>query len=122
MAEKTTTAEIADADLEALREQLHGDALVRGDSAWDAARQAWNLLARQEPALVVMAESADDVAATVRFARAHGLRVAPQGTGHGAATIAGLGDAILLRTSRDDRRDGRRGDPHRHRRGGGEMG
>ena len=92
--------EIADADLEALRENLDGDALVRGDSGWDDARQAWNLVAQQEPALIVMAESASDVAETVRFARANGLRVAPQSTGHGAAPLPDLGGAILLRVSR----------------------
>ena len=56
-----------------------------GDDAWDEARQAWNLAVDQRPAAVAVAESADDVAAIVDFAREHGLRVAPQGTGHDAA-------------------------------------
>ena len=47
-----------------------------------------------------MAESAADVAEVVRFARAHGLRVAPQSTGHGAASLPDLGGALLLKTSR----------------------
>jgi len=92
--------EIADADLEALRRSLDGDALIRGDAGWEESRQAWNLVAQQEPALIVMAESAADVAETVQFARSHGLRVAPQSTGHGAAPLPDLGEAILLRTSR----------------------
>ena len=60
-------ADVPTADLEALRASLDGDALIRGDSAWEAARQAWNLVAVQEPALVVMAES---VAGTVVVIRA----------------------------------------------------
>jgi hypothetical protein len=35
----------------------------------------------------------------VRFARSHGLRIAPQGTGHGAAPLEPLDSALLLRTS-----------------------
>jgi FAD binding domain len=36
----------------------------------------------------------------VGFARSHGLRIAPQGTGHGAAPLEPLDGALLLRTSR----------------------
>jgi FAD/FMN-containing dehydrogenase len=49
--------------------------------------------------MVVEAASAADVVAAVRFARAHGLRIAPQGTGHGAAPLEPLDSALLLRTS-----------------------
>ena len=42
--------------------------------------------------------SADDVAETVRYAAEHGLRVAPQSTGHNAGPIDGLEDALLVRT------------------------
>jgi len=91
---------ITNADLDGLRKRLSGDALAPGDSAWDASRQAWNLIADQHPALVVMAESAADVAETVRFARDRDLRLSPQSTGHGAAPLGDLGGAVLLRTSR----------------------
>jgi hypothetical protein len=70
------------------------------DSDWDQARAAWNLAADQRPEAVVFAEGADDVAATVRFAAENGLRVAPQGTGHGAAPLAPLDGTILLKTER----------------------
>jgi hypothetical protein len=70
------------------------------DSDWDQARLAWNLAADQRPAAVVFAESADDVAATVRFAAGNDLKVAAQGTGHGAAPLAPLGGTILLKTER----------------------
>jgi hypothetical protein len=70
------------------------------DADWDQARAAWNLAADQRPEAVVFAESADDVAATVSFAAANDLKVAAQGTGHGAAPLAALEGTILLKTER----------------------
>jgi hypothetical protein len=70
------------------------------DSDWDQARAAWNLAADQRPVGVVFADNADDVAATVRFAAESGLKVAAQGTGHGAAPLAPLDGTILLKTER----------------------
>lgn len=84
-----------------LRELLDGDFVVPGDDDWDEARLAWNLAVDQRPAAVALPESAEDVAAIVAFARAQGLRVAPQGTGHNAAALGGeLDDTILLKTER----------------------
>ena len=48
---------------------LNGDAVLPGDEAWDASRQAWNLAVDQRPVAVVYPESADDVVATVRLRR-----------------------------------------------------
>jgi FAD/FMN-containing dehydrogenase len=87
-------------DTDRLREAITGDVIAHGEAGWDAARQAWNLTADQRPPLVVLAESAADIAATVRFAAANGLRVAPQSTGHGATSMGDLADTILLKTSR----------------------
>jgi hypothetical protein len=79
---------------------LAGRIATPDDSDWDQARLAWNLVADQQPAAVVFAESAEDVAATVDFAIANGLKVAAQGTGHGAAPLAPLDGTILLKTER----------------------
>jgi hypothetical protein len=87
-------------DVRPLRNLLDGDVVAPGESDWDEARLAWNLTVDQQPAAVVLAESAEDVAATVAFAKAHALRVAPQGTGHGAAAIGDMSDTILLKTER----------------------
>ena len=86
-------------DARALRVDVKGGIVAPEDRRWDEARQAWNLLADQRPALVVQPANADDVAATVRFAAAAGLRVAPQCFGHAAVRLGELGGAILLRTS-----------------------
>ncbi|HEU4756782.1 MAG TPA: FAD-binding oxidoreductase [Agromyces sp.] len=87
-------------DVGPLRDLLDGDVVAPGESDWDGARQAWNLAVDQNPAAVVLAESAADVAATVAFAAAHALRVAPQGTGHNAGALGDLSDTILLKTER----------------------
>ena len=39
-------------------------------------------------------------AESVEYARDHGLRVAPQGTGHGAGAIDSLEDTLLVKTER----------------------
>jgi hypothetical protein len=83
-----------------LRERIAGDVFLPGDAGWDGARQAWNLAADQHPAAVVYAAFTDDIVATLRFAAEHGLRVAAQGTGHGATTMPDLRSTVLLRTSR----------------------
>ena len=96
----TTSDTIAGRDLETLRAALTGEVFALGDVGYDQARQAWNLATDERPAVVVMAESAADVAQAVRFARTRGMRIAPQGTGHGAEALEPLRGAMLLRTSR----------------------
>ena len=71
---------------------------------YDAARQAWNLAADQRPAAVCVARSVADVQFAVAYAREHGLRVAPQTTGHLAQVLPSLERTLLLRT---DLHDGR---------------
>jgi FAD/FMN-containing dehydrogenase len=87
-------------DLTPLREMIDGDVVGPGDYAWDEVRQAWNLSIDQRPAAVALPECPEDVMAIVAFAKANDLRVAPQGTGHGAAAMDRLDDTILLKTER----------------------
>ena len=88
-----------DRDLEALRAAIAGEVVVAGQDGYDQARQAWNLSVDERPSVVVVAESASDAVKAVQFARAHGMRIAPQGTGHGAAPLEPLDGAMLLRTT-----------------------
>jgi FAD/FMN-containing dehydrogenase len=90
---------------EPLQAVIAGDVLVPGDHGYDEARGAWNLAVDQRPAAVVLAESSADVAQAVRFARAQGMRIAPQGTGHGAEPLESLDGALLLKTGRMRRVD-----------------
>jgi FAD/FMN-containing dehydrogenase len=89
-----------DLDAEGLRDIISGDVYTPQDAEWDEARLAWNLAVDQRPALVVLAENAADIVAAVNFARRNGLRVAPQGTGHGASALSLADDVMLLKTER----------------------
>jgi len=80
-----------------LRTQTQGEIIVPGDANYDRARMAWNLSVDQHPEVIVVARSAADVSAAVRFARAARLGVAIQSTGHGVARPAN--DAVLIITS-----------------------
>jgi FAD/FMN-containing dehydrogenase len=84
--------------VEELRARLRGTLLRPGEEGYDGARAAWNLNARQSPALVVVAEGAGDILSAVRFARDAGLGVGVMATGHGVGTPADGG--LLINTSR----------------------
>jgi FAD/FMN-containing dehydrogenase len=92
------TIQTLEAHAESLRARLSGELVLPGEEGWDDARRAWNLAVDQQPGAVVVAETAGDVVATVEFAREHGMRVAPQGTGHNAGPMSLLADTILLKT------------------------
>jgi hypothetical protein len=80
---------------------IAGRVATASDPDWDEARQAWNLVADQRPEAIALVESADDVVKTIRFAAENDLKVAGQGTGHGAFALAGsLEGTILIKTGR----------------------
>ncbi|MFC6151998.1 MULTISPECIES: FAD-binding oxidoreductase [Mumia] len=84
-------------DFDALRAQIGHRLVLPGDPGWAEVSLAWNLAVDQSPSAVVLAESAADVAAAVRFGRAYGVAVAPQAGGHGAS--ARLVGSIVVRSS-----------------------
>lgn len=73
--------------------------LLPGTPGYAAARVPWNVAVDQRPAAVARPRHADDLVALVRGAVQLGLRLAPQGTGHGAGPLAGrdLSEVILVR-------------------------
>ena len=79
---------------------IDGRVATPSDGDWEEARHGWNLAADLNPSAVAFVESADDIVSTVRFAAENGLKVAGQGTGHGAAPLAPLDGAILVKTER----------------------
>src|SRR6476620_4862607 len=91
----TGSAALAD-----LRRLCGGAVYLPGDVRYDEARRPWNLRVDDRPAAVAYPAFPDEVVQVVRAAAAGGLRIAPQGTGHGAPPLSGqLADAVLLRTS-----------------------
>lgn len=81
-----------------LRAGLRGAALLPGDAGYDEARAAWNRNVRQLPAVIVVAEDAEDVSVAVRFARDEGYGVGVMGTGHGVGAPCDGG--VLVNTAR----------------------
>lgn len=93
----STLVEIAPSALQKLRVELDGAVLTPTDALYAAGGQPFNLSFSQRPALIVMAESASDVAAAVRFAVDQNLGIAIQATGHGMGRPAD--GAVLINTS-----------------------
>ena len=79
-----------------LAEHVAGAVVLPGDRGWDQARQAWNVAVEQHPAAIVLPHCVADVVAAVRFASDTGLRVAVQGTGHGAPARTPIDHGVLL--------------------------
>ena len=75
---------------------LNGSFVLPGDPNWDDARSAFNLLLDQHPAAVAFPADADDVVVAVNYARAAGLRVAPQATAHNQGPLGALERTLLL--------------------------
>ena len=86
--------------LSPLTSALAGKIVIPEHARFDEARRAWNLAIDQRLAAVVFAESPQDVAAAVLFAREFDQRIAAQGTGHNAGPLGPLDDTILLKTER----------------------
>jgi FAD/FMN-containing dehydrogenase len=73
--------------------------LTPSDAGWDAARGTFNVLVDQQPRAIAIPTDAREIAACIAYARRHGLRVAPQSTGHNAGPLGSLEDTLLLNTS-----------------------
>jgi FAD/FMN-containing dehydrogenase len=87
---------VSNRGLQALRRQVQGAVIEPNGTGWDAATQAFNLTVRQEPALVALPANEADVAALVAYARAQGMQVTAQRTGHNAEPLGGALEEMLL--------------------------
>ena len=61
---------------ERLRSCVSGQVLTPEDEGYDRTRMAWNLTVNQYPAVIVIPQSAEDIAEAVRFADQETLSVA----------------------------------------------
>lgn len=94
----TTSIEVAN-DFAALRAQLAGELLTAGSDAYDAARKVVYFTSDRHPLAIVRAANAQDVAATVRFAREHDLPLTVRNGGHSLAQLSVIDNALLLNLS-----------------------
>ena len=79
-----------------LSAQMTGRVVTPSDPDWDAIRQVFNLTVDFRPAAIALPRDVDDVVAAVEYARANGLRVAPQATGHNAGPLGSLDDTLVV--------------------------
>ncbi|KOG65786.1 FAD-binding protein [Streptomyces griseoflavus] len=91
------TVPAASPTLAELAAQLTGALLTPGDDGYDEERSGYQTAYSHRPSVIVGAASAADVVAAVRYARAHGLPVSVQSTGHG---LAAANDGGLLISTR----------------------
>ena len=91
---RTRTASFA-----ALRRLMSGRLILRDEAGYEAARTGFNTAADLRPVAVAYPRDAHDVVAVIEHARAHGMRVAPQATGHNQEPHGSLDGTILLSTA-----------------------
>ena len=84
--------------LRSLRRRFKGALVEPGGNGWGAATQAFNLTVTQEPAIAALPQDVEDVVALVEFARANGLQLTAQRTGHNAEPLGSLDETILVKT------------------------
>ncbi len=75
------------------------DVLSRGSEGYETNRGAFNVLLNQAPAAIVTPSGAADVVDAVAYAKAEGLRIGAQRTGHAAEPLGDLSDTLLVRTA-----------------------
>ncbi|KRE20989.1 FAD-binding oxidoreductase [Agromyces sp. Soil535] len=87
--------------LDALAASLGDRLTFPGDARWDAVRSPWNLVIDQHPAAVAAPADVAELQALLAAARADGLELAVQPSGHGASGT--LDGTVLVRTAAFDR-------------------
>jgi FAD/FMN-containing dehydrogenase len=73
-----------------------GTIICPEEDGYDAARTIWNAMHDRRPALIARPQSALDVAAAIRYARAEGLLIAVRGGGHSMPGHSVCDDGIVI--------------------------
>ena len=84
------------AQVEAFRMQLRGEVLDPSNPSYDAMRVVWNGMIDRRPALIARCRNAADVAASIGFARDHGLAIAIRSGGHNVAGYAVCDGGLMI--------------------------
>ncbi|TCO47621.1 FAD/FMN-containing dehydrogenase [Kribbella antiqua] len=92
--------QLAEAGFEDLRTALAGAVLAPGEDGYDDARRLWNSQHDRRPAVIAQAQTAEHVAAAVRFAVANGLEIAVRGGAHSMSGQSSVDDGMMIDLSR----------------------
>lgn len=95
MSTTVSARDAARAELSSFGERLIGP----DDPTYDEARALFNAMIDKRPALIARCETADDVAAVIRFAREHDLPLAVHGGGHNGGGLGSVDDGIVCDVS-----------------------
>ena len=90
MATTASLADLAEQELAGFRGELIGP----GHSGYEEARAVYNAMIDRRPGLIARCASADDVAATINFARRHDVLVAVRGGGHNGGGLGTVDDGV----------------------------
>jgi len=90
--------DVLDADIAAFRAGLAGSVVMAGDSDYEAVRAEciWNGNIQSRPWMIVRCSSAEDVAATIAFARASGKELSVRGGGHGFSGACAADQGVMI--------------------------
>src|SRR5450755_4575546 len=92
MTATTSLADVAHRDLADLNDRIVGP----GDPGYDEARAVHNAMIDRHPAVLIRCSSAEDVARTIAFARAHDAPIAVRGGGHNGGGLGIIDDGIVI--------------------------
>ncbi len=90
------------AALTELGRSIEGTLLTPDEAGYDEARAVWNGMIDKRPLVIVQAQSVDDVAPVIAYARSTGLPLAIRGGGHNVAGNGTVDDGIVLDLGRLD--------------------
>jgi FAD/FMN-containing dehydrogenase len=91
---------LADVSVASLSESLDGEVMTPSSAGYDEARSIWNDMIDRRPGLIVMCESAEDVARGVRFAAEHRVLLSIHGAGHNIAGNAVCDGGVVISFAR----------------------
>jgi len=82
--------------VEGLAAAVKGRVVDRGDAGYDEARALYNAMIDKRPAAIAYCVDEQDVAAAVRFANEHDLRIAIRSGGHNGGGLGSVDDGLVI--------------------------
>src|SRR3954453_9945885 len=90
-------SEILDvANIDALKEKIHGSVVGPADSDYDETRTFYNAMIDKSPALIARCADVADVAGAVNFGREEGLDAAIRCGGHNGPGLGSVDDGLVI--------------------------